>query len=115
MSDPAKSLRDRLDELSRPRLAKCLPSRRERGEERAAECFGGALHACGLSQRAAARWLLVDERIVRDWIHGARALPAWAVLALPRDGQIAFLQLAANDLPETDESDDDAEQEKRSA
>jgi len=50
MSDPAKSLRDRLDELSRPRLAKCEPpSRRERGETRAAQCFGGALEACGLS------------------------------------------------------------------
>lgn len=116
MSDAkALALQEKLQSLSRPRLAKCLPSRRERGEERAAACFAGALHACGLSQRAAARWLLVDERIVRDWAHGARAVPGWAVLALPRDGQIAFLQLAANDIPESDESDDDTEQERRSA
>lgn len=106
MSDPAKSLRDRLDELSRPRLAKCPPpSRRERGESRAAQCFGGALEACGLSQRAAARWLSCDERLVRDWLHGARALPAWAMHALPREGQIAYLTLALQSLPDNDDDD----------
>lgn len=111
--DSLARLRAELAEKSQPRLAKCLPSRRTLGEERAAHAFRAALQACGLSQRAAARWLLVDERIVRDWLHGARALPAWAHHALPREGQIAYLQVAANDVPERDDADDDASSDEQ--
>lgn len=111
MREDLTRLRLELEEKSRPRIAKCLPpSRRERGEERAAGAFRAALDACGLSQRAAARWLCCDERLVRDWLHGARALPGWAPLALPREGQIAWLRAAANDVPDQDLADDEERQ-----
>ena len=103
--DRAKLL-DELDEKSRPRLAKCdPPSLREKSEGRAAQAFRAGIVAAELSQRETARRLHIDERMVRDYLSGARALPAWVPLALPRDGQVAYLRALTEDVPETDEDE----------
>ena len=46
------------------------------------EQFREAIAALGLSQRAAAKALEVDERTVRKWALGERAIPGPAKVAL---------------------------------
>jgi hypothetical protein len=113
---------------SAPRLAKCpSPSLRQLCTERAARAFVAGVDACGLSQRAVARRLTaasrgksIDERQVREWLTGVRAVPLWTILALPRDGVAAAMIELAHALPESDTQadellDDDAEEERGAA
>lgn len=93
------ALRSTLARLESPGLVKVSQSLRSRSEDRAAAAFRAGIVAAGLSQRAAARRLGICERLLRDYLAGARQLPAWAPLALPRDGQIAYLRF----LVEADE------------
>lgn len=106
-------LRADVDALTRP-LAKCLaPSRRELSEDRATGAFRLAIRAAGLSQRAAARRLGVCDRVVRDWLDGARALPAWAPGALPIEGQIAYARAFTAGITDDDstaQGDEDSEE-----
>lgn len=114
MSDPAKVLRDRLDELSRPRVAKCSsPSLEEVSQNRAAAAFRAGVEASGQSQRAIARRFKRDERTLRDWQDGSRVVPAWAFCALPREGQLAALTELANDVPAFDEPAEASEETER--
>lgn len=114
MADPAKSLREKLDELSRPRMAKCpAPSLEELSQNRAAAAFHAGVEASGMSQRALARRLRRDERTLRDWGDGSRVVPVWALCALPRDGQVAALNVLANDVPAYDESAEETDETER--
>lgn len=107
------ALRSELARMQGPGLAKTDISRRGRAEERAARAFRRALESSGLSQRAAARRLGVCERLVRDYLSGARILPAWAALALPHSGQVAFLAACAEDVPpESAEIDEEGPQSR---
>lgn len=101
-------LRRRLAALQGPTVAKVRSSLRARCEERAAETFRLGLEASGLSQRAFARRLGVCERIVRDYLSGARAVPVWALLALPRQGQIGAVQAQLDAVPPEGEGDPDS-------
>lgn len=104
--DAILSLHRELDEKSRPRLAKCpLPSVRERSEDRAAQAFRAGIEAAGWSQRETARRLHLSERMVRDYLSGARQIPAWAPLALNRDGQVEYMRALLDGVP-TVEADD---------
>lgn len=106
MADDAASLRRRLEQLQGPGLASTRPSTlRTQCEERAAESFRAGLEASGLSQRAVARRLRVDERIVRDYLSGARAVPLWALLALPRRGQLGAIRVELETVPQDDSAD----------
>lgn len=97
MSDPAKSLRDRLDELSRPRLKKCEPydpsSRRGDCEERAAQCYRAAVREMGVewSVRKAAHDIERSVRMHLDYQSGSRSIPVDVVALLPERAQVAFL------------------------
>jgi hypothetical protein len=99
-------LRAQVAALGKP-LAKCeASSPRERCEDRAVAAFKVALEASALSQRAAARRLGICERIVRDYLSGARQIPVWAVAALPIDGQIAFARAFAAEIRDEQDADD---------
>lgn len=94
-------LRQQVAELEHPGLAKPKsPSLRELCDERAKVLFKVAFDASGLSQRQAALRLGVCERMVRDWLSGARVVPIWACLALPRDAHIALIRALLESLPE---------------
>ncbi|GMV18362.1 MAG: hypothetical protein AMXMBFR56_65860 [Polyangiaceae bacterium] len=99
---PAGGLRRQLAEMATPRLAKCEATVRERGEERAAQAFLAGMEAVGWGRRETARRLGVCERLVRDYLSGARQLPAWVPLAMPREGQVAYLQALANGVVSND-------------
>lgn len=104
--DTFLALHRELEEKSRPRLAKCAPSSvREQSEDRAARAFRSGIEAAGWSQRETARRLHLSERMVRDYLSGARQLPAWAPLALNRDGQVEYMRALLHGVP-TVEADD---------
>ena len=97
-------LRRTIAEKEHPGLVRCKPpSHRERCEARATVAFALGVEATKLSQRAVARVIGVDERIVRDYLSGARAVPTWAGMALPRDGQVAFVRGLVEQIPEAQE------------
>lgn len=94
-----RSLELRLASLRGARLAKSSACLRDACEARAALLFRRAVDASGVSQREIARRLGVDERSVRDWMVGARPVPTYALLSLPRDGQVEALDGMLAELP----------------
>jgi hypothetical protein len=102
-------LRTRLEQLQRPGLAKTQPqSMRERAEWRSTVAFGAGFNASGMPEAALARRLGVCTRMIRDWRSGARAVPNWAICALPRDGQVAALKSLAGEVPDEEEQQESA-------
>lgn len=71
---------------------------------RAATAFRSALHALRWSQRRAATWVGVDERIIRDWLEAGQQ-PAWIPLALPREGYMVYLETLFGEAPRTGTDD----------
>lgn len=88
--DRAALLRQ-LSQLERPSLARC-PSLLEHCEDRAAKLYTVGIEAGGVSQRELGRRIGRDERLIRDYKEGARAVHLAAALALPREGQLALLR-----------------------
>ncbi|HEU4619517.1 MAG TPA: hypothetical protein VFV10_15880 [Gammaproteobacteria bacterium] len=101
-------LRQRLAAMQGPTIAKASPSLRTRSEERAVEIIRLGLEASELSQRGYGRRLTVCERIVRDYLSGARAVPLWALIALPRKGQLAAVRALLEAIPAESEDDPDS-------
>jgi hypothetical protein len=101
-----------LERLRGPGVVKARPSFRSQCERRAAEAFRAAVDESELSSREVARRLAVDERSVRDWMSGARAVPGWAVCALPRDEQVSAFRALLAGVPD---SDDDSESARHCA
>jgi hypothetical protein len=85
-----------------PPRAKAVTSFREKCENRAAETMKAGLGASELAQRAFARRLGIDERLVRDYLSGARAVPLWVLLALPRSGQLGAIRAVLEGVPPDD-------------
>ena len=112
--DRITALLSRVDELSRPRLAKPeVPTWKAHCQHRARLLFERAIADCGFSHREVARRLGVDESTLRDWLTNSRKnIPAWAVLALPKPVQLAFVRAQLSALPE---EDCDTEQTERVA
>jgi hypothetical protein len=102
----AEELRAELERLTRPGLAKTLPqSLRERCEGRGAEAYTAGYNASAMPEAVLARRVGVDRRMIRDWRSGARAVPLWAILALPREGQLAALRVLLAQVDDVEESD----------
>ncbi len=107
MADRQQSLLRQLDALERPGLAKTLPqSLRERCEDRGSAAYSAGFEASAVPEAEMSRRVGVDRRVIRDWRSGARAVPLWAVLTLPREGRLAAIRvlLDAEELEE-DEAD----------
>lgn len=101
--DAAEDLRAAVLRMEHPGLAKARePSRREQCESHATVAFGLGLEADGVSQRGFAKRVGVCERIVRDWLSGARNFPVFAVFFLNRRGQIAFTKYMLTQVPAGD-------------
>lgn len=110
MKSPDSVLADllgkQLDALQGVVRPKVLTSLRSRCEEHATTTFRAGLEASGLSQRGFAKRIGIDERLVRDYLSGARAVPLWVLHALPRRGQLGAIQAELEKVPKDDESDD---------
>jgi hypothetical protein len=101
------ALRAEIESLARPGLAKTQPqSLRERSENRGAEAYTAGFDASGMPEAVLARRVGVDRRVIRDWRSGARAVPLWAIVALPHDGRLAALKVLVD---QTASSADDEE------
>jgi len=101
-----EDLRAELERLERPSLAKTGPkSARERWEDQCARAYAAGFDASAVPEAEIARRAGVDRRVVRDWRSGSRAVPMWAIVALPRDGQVAALKVLVSSVP----AEDDAE------
>lgn len=109
MSDDLRALRDDLAAMVGPGLAKALPqSVRERADDLSTAAFGAGFNASRMPEAALARRLNVCTRMVRDWRSGARSVPMYAILGLPRDGAVAALRMLAAGVPEQDEQKESA-------
>ena len=110
-TDPdVDTIRRALDNLARRPPKKCVRSPQEQAEHEACEAVKLALESDGESQRSLATRVLRNEKLVRDWVTGAKAAPIWLFFRLRRDGQMALLNalLAAvrkEDEPESGESE----------
>lgn len=92
----------RLRALESPPRAKPVSSLRNKCEERAAQTLEAGLTESGLSQRAFAKRVKLDERLIRDYLSGARAVPLWVLLALPRRGQLGAIRVELEGVPPDD-------------
>lgn len=106
MADPAeKELLARLEEISRPRLAKCEPpdpsTRRAECEERAAFLYRAAMRVLGpeWSVRRTAEQIERSPRMHLDYASGARSIPVDVTLMLPDEWQSAFVVEWIRGLP----------------
>jgi len=94
--------------MQRPGLRKA-PSRslEEHCDERATRAFQAAIKLWGeddKSLRAFARRIGRNERTVRDYRDGLRAVPLWVLLAFPREARFAGVTELVNSLPEVEAS-----------
>lgn len=98
----ARDLRHHLEARAKA-LPRHVPSSwRGLSEDRARCAFEAgvaALKLVGLSQRAIAAAMQCDERMVRDYLSGARVVPLWAIAALPEEGRVAALRALLDLLP----------------
>jgi hypothetical protein len=85
--------------LEHPGLKKAAPrSREELSKEHASLFFGAGAEASkqateNESQRGVAKeWLERDERMLRDYVTGARDVPFFMVFKLPRAGLLAVIR-----------------------
>ena len=100
------ALRAELESVAAPGLAKCS-SPESPYKRRAIEDVAAALRVADVSQRQFARIVKRDESSVRDWLgDGRKALPAWAVYALPREARIALLRRWLLELEEAEANEE---------
>lgn len=52
---------------------------------------------------------------MRDWLSGARAIPAWVLHRLPRAGQVEYLRLWLEAVPEASGEDGTESDSERGA
>ena len=101
-SDSVRALKVAVDNLVRPIAKAQVRSPRDiyRDKSRAAlEQSVAALVANGMSLRGVASSIGVDVHTLHDWIHGNRQVPAWALHALPRGGQVVYVRRILDSLP----------------
>lgn len=102
----AASIRKRLLEQHHPGLRKS-PSRaiEEHCDDRAKRAFQVALATWGSDEnsiRSFAKRIGRDEKTVRDYRDGNRAVPMWVLLAFPKDARFAGLDALASMLAEVE-------------
>lgn len=98
MSADVNALRARVAELRGPGVAKAQSSAKLSSKLRAAFAMRAALEALAWSKNYAAKFLGVDESVIRSWLE-AEKQPTWIPLALPQVGQIAYFEALLESIP----------------
>jgi hypothetical protein len=81
-----------------PGIARAHASTKLSSKLRAASALRFALTDLRWTQRGAADYLGVDEKVIREWLDAGQQ-PAWIPLALPRRGYTAYLEKLFEEAP----------------
>lgn len=102
-----RSLGERLAAERGPGIARAHAAVKLSSKLRAATALRAALVELRWSQREAANYLDVDEKVIREWLDAGQQ-PAWIPLALPRSGYMAFLEKLYGEAPPPSRTGTDA-------
>lgn len=91
-------LRGKIAALQGPGIASAKSGMRLSSKLRAASALRYAIDSLRWSQRQAATYLGVNERVIREWLEAGQQ-PAWIPLALPSAGQVEYFARLLDEVP----------------